>query len=123
MFKYIETIFIYIEVIFKYIEPIFKLIELYFQKHTCVFPRSRLPKANVYYFNSPDHRGHHVLSFCVCFDVEEDVYQFSLTYPYSYSRLQAYLALLETRMLPFCRRTNLANTVVSGVGIVYLTLS
>ena len=67
----------------------------------------------MYYFCSPDHKGYHVLSFAFCFDLEEDAYQFSLTYPYSYSRMQAYLAQLENKKLPYCRRNNLANTIVS----------
>ena len=76
-------------------------------------PRHRLPKRNVYYSQSPEHaEGQFVLSFSFCFDVEEDTYQFTLVYPYSYSRLQAFLNSMDSNPLPFYRRTNMANSVV-----------
>lgn len=57
----------------------------------------RLPKKNVFYYRSPLHQNHHVLSFGFCFEKEDDVYQFALAPPYSYSRMQAYLSVIENR--------------------------
>ncbi|XP_058978180.1 cytosolic carboxypeptidase 6 isoform X1 [Musca domestica] len=57
----------------------------------------RLPKKHVFYYRSPHHQNHYVLSFVFCFDKEDDVYQFALAPPYSYSRLQSYLNVIENR--------------------------
>lgn len=69
----------------------------------------RLPKEHVFYYKSPIHQNHHVLSFAFIFDREDDIYQFALTYPYSYSRLQAYLSVLEQKF-PL-QRDSLINSV------------
>ncbi|XP_042863783.1 cytosolic carboxypeptidase 6-like [Penaeus japonicus] len=74
---------------------------------------TRMPSENVYYYRSPQHRDNYVLSFAICFDKELDVYQFALTYPYSYSRLRAFLEHLVERDLPFVWRHNLAFTVLN----------
>ncbi|XP_033607460.1 cytosolic carboxypeptidase 6-like, partial [Cryptotermes secundus] len=71
----------------------------------------RIPNKYVYYYRSPEHQNHYVLSFAFGFDREEDVYQFAFSYPYSYSRCQGHLELLERRQLPHFRRELLANTV------------
>ena len=69
---------------------------------------------DVFYFESPQHHGgHHVLSFSFCFDREQDVYQFALTFPYSYTRSQAFLQDLEDKNLPCCKRKNICYSVVS----------
>lgn len=57
----------------------------------------RVPKANVFYYKSAAHQNHYVLSFSFAFDKEDEVYQFALAPPYSYSRLQAYLDVLQTK--------------------------
>lgn len=59
----------------------------------------RLPKKNVFYYRSPLHQNHYVLSFAFAFDKEDDVYQFALAPPYSYSRIQAYLSVIDQRQL------------------------
>lgn len=69
----------------------------------------RLPKEHVFYYKSPIHQNHHVLSFAFIFDREDDIYQFALTYPYSYSRLQSYLSVLEQKF-PL-QRDSLINSV------------
>lgn len=69
----------------------------------------RLPKEHCFYYKSPIHQNHHVLSFAFIFDREDDIYQFSLTYPYSYSRLQSYLSVLEQKF-PL-QRDSLINSV------------
>lgn len=53
------------------------------------------------------------MSFAFCFDREDDVYQFAYCYPYTYSRLQHYLASLERRNLPYLQRELLGLSVVS----------
>lgn len=53
------------------------------------------------------------MSFAFCFDREDDVYQFAYCYPYTYSRLQHYLASLERRNLPYLQREQLGLSVVS----------
>uniref|UniRef100_A0A3Q1G6E5 AGBL carboxypeptidase 4 n=1 Tax=Acanthochromis polyacanthus TaxID=80966 RepID=A0A3Q1G6E5_9TELE len=73
----------------------------------------RLPAKNVYYYRCPDHRRNYVMSFAFCFDREDDVYQFAYCYPYTYSRLQHYLASLERRNLPYLQREQLGLSVVS----------
>ena len=75
--------------------------------------RQRLPPKNVYYYRCPDHRRNYVMSFAFCFDREDDVYQFAYCYPYTYSRLQHYLASLERRNLPYLQREQLGLSVVS----------
>ena len=76
--------------------------------------RQRLPARNVFYHRSAEHRGHCILSFAFAFDREEDVYQFSVCFPYSYSRLQLHLSEVEKLRLPWVRRQLLANTVVGA---------
>uniref|UniRef100_A0A671NWQ5 ATP/GTP binding protein like 4 n=1 Tax=Sinocyclocheilus anshuiensis TaxID=1608454 RepID=A0A671NWQ5_9TELE len=73
----------------------------------------RLPAKNVYYYRCPDHRRNYVMSFAFCFDREDDVYQFAYCYPYTYSRLQHYLASLERRNLDYLQREQLGLSVVS----------
>lgn len=67
----------------------------------------------MYYYRCPDHRRNYVMSFAFCFDRENDIYQFAYCYPYTYSRLQHYLASLERRNLPYLRREQLGLSVVS----------
>ncbi|XP_025833331.1 cytosolic carboxypeptidase 6 [Agrilus planipennis] len=57
----------------------------------------RIPKRYVFYHRSPYHRGNYILSFAFGFD-EDEIFQFALTAPYSYSRLQSYLTNLECRL-------------------------
>ncbi|SPP80894.1 blast:Cytosolic carboxypeptidase 6 [Drosophila guanche] len=57
----------------------------------------RMSKRQVFFYRSAMHQGHYVLSFAFIFDKEEDVYQFALAWPYSYSRLQSYLNVIDAR--------------------------
>ncbi|XP_060516211.1 cytosolic carboxypeptidase 6 [Cylas formicarius] len=57
----------------------------------------RIPKKYVFYHKSLAHQGNYILSFCFGFDREDDVFQFALAPPYSYSKLQAFLGLLEKK--------------------------
>ncbi|XP_060645962.1 cytosolic carboxypeptidase 6 isoform X1 [Drosophila nasuta] len=65
----------------------------------------RLPKRQVFFYRSAMHQGHYVLSFGFNFDKEEDVYMFALASPYSYSRLQSYLNVIDARQGPEKRFT------------------
>ncbi|XP_066958146.1 cytosolic carboxypeptidase-like protein 5 isoform X1 [Macrobrachium rosenbergii] len=73
---------------------------------------TRMPSENVYYYESAEHNGQNVLSFAICFDVEMDVYQFALTYPYSYTRLQTFLDVQDEKNYGFWWRHLLAKTVL-----------
>ncbi|XP_046745556.1 cytosolic carboxypeptidase 6 [Diprion similis] len=57
----------------------------------------RIPKRQVFYYKSVQHQNHHILSIAFAFDREDDVYQFVLTYPYSYTRYLNHLENLCTK--------------------------
>lgn len=71
----------------------------------------RVPRKYVYYFRSPEHNNHQVLSVCQGFDREEDIYQFAFSFPYSYSKCQMHLKLIEQRRFPFLKRELLAYSI------------
>lgn len=75
----------------------------------------RLPKRQVFFYRSAMHQGHYVLSFAFNFDKEEEVYMFALALPYSYSRLQSYLNVIDARQGPEKRftRSVLVKSLVS----------
>ena len=66
----------------------------------------------MFYYRCPEHKKNYVMSFVFCFDVEDDVYQFAYAFPYSYTKLQNYLQILENRNLDFYERELLAMSVV-----------
>lgn len=74
----------------------------------------RLPKKHVFYYRSNLHQNHYVLSFAFLFDKEDEVYQFAIAPPYSYSRLQSYLTIIEQRQKldRIFIRTQLTKTLV-----------
>lgn len=84
---------------------IFKIIFLF---------RQRLPRHHVFYYKSPVHQNHYVLSFGFAFEKEDEVYQFAIAPPYSYSRLQAYLSALETKFYGKFVRSTLCKSLVSA---------
>ena len=55
------------------------------------------------------------MSFAFCFDRadEGEVYHFAYSYPYTYSRLQAYLEKIEKKQYNFFKKETLVLTVVS----------
>lgn len=81
-----------------------------FQIHCC--SRQRLPRQHVFYYRSPVHQNHYVLSFAFAFEKEDEVYQFAVAPPYSFSRLQSYLGVLETRFAGTFVRSELAKSLV-----------
>lgn len=50
---------------------------------------------HVFYYRCPYHRLRFVLSICLAFAKEEDVYQVALSYPYSYTRMKERLNFYE----------------------------
>lgn len=73
----------------------------------------RIPKGHVFYYKSAVHQNHYVLSFAFAFDKEDEVYQFALSAPFSYSRLQAYLSALKSKFSGAFTLTTIAETLVS----------
>ncbi|XP_063709238.1 cytosolic carboxypeptidase 6 [Culicoides brevitarsis] len=72
---------------------------------------ARIPRENVFYYRSAAHQGHYVLSFAFAFDKEDEIYQFALGYPYSYSKLQTYLQVLEQKYPGNFERFSLGNSI------------
>lgn len=58
------------------------------------------------------------MSIALNFDLEEDVYQIALTYPYSYSKLQFHLSLIEEHFPSNIQRETLCQSIV----IVHFTI-
>lgn len=85
----------------------------------------RLSKRQVFFYRSAMHQGHYVLSFAFIFDKEEDVYQFALAWPYSYSRLQSYLNVIDARQGSDKRFTRcvLVKSLVSHQNVLIKALS
>ena len=57
----------------------------------------RLPHNQVFYYRSIQHQDHYVLSFAFSFDREDELYQFALTYPYSFTRHLSHLDNLTNK--------------------------
>ena len=85
--------------------------------------RVRVPPKYCYYYRCPDHRKNYVMSFAFVFDREQDTYQFSYCYPYSYTRLQNYLDNLEKRNMEYFQRELLCLSVVGGTLRTFPSLS
>lgn len=78
--------------------------------------RERLPTNQVFYHRSPYHGNRYILSLALNFDVEEDIYQLSLGYPYSFTKLQCYLDLIEERFPSIVRREVIGHSIVMKLG-------
>lgn len=72
----------------------------------------RLAKTQVFYYRSSIHQNHYVMSFAFAFDKEDEVYQFALTYPYSYSRLQSYLNVMQSKYADIFMRESIGVSLV-----------
>ncbi|XP_013168111.1 PREDICTED: cytosolic carboxypeptidase 6-like, partial [Papilio xuthus] len=70
----------------------------------------RIPRRLIFYHKSLVHRGRKILSLAFGFDREEDVYQFAAAAPYSYSRLQKYLATWQKKAESFATRETIAQS-------------
>lgn len=75
--------------------------------------RQRIPRSHVFYYKSSAHQNHYVLSFGFAFEKEDEVYQFAIAPPYSYSRIQAYLTALESKFNGRFERSVLTKSLVS----------
>jgi cytosolic carboxypeptidase protein 6 len=75
----------------------------------------RIAKSNVYYYKSVMHKNHYVLSFSFAFDREDEVFQFCLSFPYSYSRLQSYLNVLDQKFPNQFERSVVGNSMVGHI--------
>ncbi|XP_044014103.1 cytosolic carboxypeptidase 6 [Aphidius gifuensis] len=78
----------------------------------------RIPRKQVYYYKSPQHQNHYVLGFSFNFDREDDVYQFSLTYPYSYTRYLGHLDNLCTKLTTIKRETLVLSLLKKNVELI-----
>ena len=74
-----------------------------------------MPTTTVFYHQSPHHGDRYILSLALNFDVEEDVYQIALTYPYSFSKLQFYLDLVEGNFPSIIHREIIGYSIVITV--------
>ncbi|XP_043281391.1 cytosolic carboxypeptidase 6 isoform X2 [Venturia canescens] len=81
----------------------------------------RIPRRQVFYYKSAQHQNHHVLSFAFNFDREEDVYQFALTYPYSYTRYLGHLDNLCAKCSSVKRETLASSIQKRKVELVTIT--
>ena len=73
----------------------------------------RIPEGSAYYYRSPRHGRHYVLSFPFCFErkaSESEVYYFAYCFPYTYSYLQRFLHSLDNAQLTCCRMCYLVIT-------------
>ncbi len=71
-----------------------------------------MPTTQVFYHQSPHHGDRYILSLALNFDVEEDVYQIALTFPYSFSKLQFYLDLVEGNFPSIIQREIIGYSIV-----------
>lgn len=78
-----------------------------------------MPTTQVFYHQSPHHGDRYILSMALNFDVEEDVYQIALTYPYSFSKLQFYLDLVDEHFPSIIRREIIGHSIVSKSQFYY----
>lgn len=74
----------------------------------------RLPKNHVFYYRSPVHQNHYVLSFAFAFEKEDEVYQFAVAPPYSFSRLHAYLNAIENKYRDTFLRETIGKSLVTS---------
>ena len=82
----------------------------------------RLPSHLVFFYKSPQHRNRYVLSFAFQFPRAHDRYQFAYSFPYTYSRLTAYLKQLSA-LSPGCIRVNRLCTSIQKRDTHLLTVS
>ena len=71
----------------------------------------RMPKQNVFYYKSPLHHEHFVLSFAFSFDREDERYSFALAQPYSLSRYDIYVENLLNEQFDFLQVETLTQTI------------
>lgn len=68
------------------------------------------------------HQNHYVLSFAFAFEKEDEIYQFAIAPPYSYSRLTAYLTALDTKYHGKFVKTTICRSLVNVFSSIALNL-
>ena len=82
----------------------------------------RIPTTNVYYYKSPEHNNNYVLSFAFAFDKDCEKYQFALSFPYTYSRCQAFLDQISAREGEVIQRETIIKTIVRIKNLLSLNI-
>ena len=70
-----------------------------------------MPRENVFYYKSPLHHDHSVLSFAFSFDREDERYSFALAQPYSLARYNEHVKSILDKNLPYVSIDTIAHTI------------
>ena len=76
----------------------------------------RMQQQFVFYYQSPIHSDHFVLSFAFTFDREDERYSFALSQPYSLSRYNLYLEAILSSRFEFLKCETIAKSIQVIVG-------
>ncbi len=79
-----------------------------------------MPRQFVFYYRSPIHSDHFVLSFAFTFDREDERYSFALAQPYSLSRYNLYLDAIFKEKYIYLHRETLGNTIQVGKDVALI---
>eukprot|EP00095_Tigriopus_kingsejongensis_P009965 maker-scaffold17_size721972-snap-gene-2.11 protein:Tk09965 transcript:maker-scaffold17_size721972-snap-gene-2.11-mRNA-1 annotation:"cytosolic carboxypeptidase 6" len=71
----------------------------------------RMPSNHVFYYKSPIHTYHCVLTFGFSFDLEDERYSFALAQPYSLSRYNMYVENILKSSFPFFKVETVAKSI------------
>ena len=71
----------------------------------------RMQRQFVFYYESPLHSDHFVLSFAFSFDREDERYSFALAQPFSLSRYNLYLEAILAAQHSFLRCETIGRTI------------
>ena len=75
----------------------------------------------VFYYRSPIHSDHFVLSFAFSFDREDERYSFALAQPYSLSRYNLYLEAILAAKHSFLHCETIGRTIQVRTWYIYYT--
>jgi murein tripeptide amidase MpaA len=70
-----------------------------------------MPRENVFYYKSPLHHDHSVLSFAFSFDREDERYSFALAQPYSLARYNEHVKYILNKNLAYVSVDTIATTI------------
>ncbi|XP_059093753.1 uncharacterized protein LOC131888832 [Tigriopus californicus] len=71
----------------------------------------RMPPQHVFYYKSPLHSDHFVLTFAFSFDLEDERYSFALAQPYSFSRYNLYVEKILKSGFAFFKVETVAKSI------------
>jgi len=71
----------------------------------------RMPSSHVFYHRSPAHNNAYVLSFAFCFDAENEVYQFAMCQPFTYSRHKLAMEKLMAQNYNYVHKETIGKSV------------